>query len=98
MEVSREKGYPLSDWQYEVANGDTQLGYQEWVEHRVESEGRREPLCCPWCAAGSGLLLSPGRPSEIGQNGQTYGENEDEMTPLSEYRCHNEDCGKSFWA
>jgi hypothetical protein len=23
--------YPLEDWQYEVANGDTQLGYTDWV-------------------------------------------------------------------
>ena len=23
--------YPLSDWQYEVANGDTRLGYQDWL-------------------------------------------------------------------
>ena len=23
--------YPISDWQYEVANGDTVLGYSEWV-------------------------------------------------------------------
>lgn len=34
--------YPISDWQYEVANGDTALGYSDWVtqqraldEHRV---------------------------------------------------------------
>ena len=24
--------YPASDWQYEVANGDTRRGYWEWVE------------------------------------------------------------------
>jgi len=22
-----------SDWQYEVANGDTRLGYDDWLEH-----------------------------------------------------------------
>ena len=26
----------LSDWQEEVANGDTRLGYWEWVQHREE--------------------------------------------------------------
>ncbi len=30
--------YPRSDWQYEVAGGDTQLGYREWVEHQRESD------------------------------------------------------------
>ena len=24
--------YPVSEWQYEVANDDTRLGYWEWVE------------------------------------------------------------------
>lgn len=28
--------YPPEDWQYEVANGDTRLGYREWVEHKKE--------------------------------------------------------------
>ena len=28
--------YPVEDWQYEVANGDTRLGYREWVEHQKE--------------------------------------------------------------
>jgi hypothetical protein len=32
------KKYPKSDWQYEVKNGDTVLGYKEWVEHRIESD------------------------------------------------------------
>lgn len=30
--------YPLKDWQYEVANGDTRLGYSDWVEAKLESE------------------------------------------------------------
>lgn len=30
--------FPLSDWQQEVAAGDTLLGYHEWVEHKYESE------------------------------------------------------------
>jgi len=29
-------GYPVADWQYEVANGDTRLGYWEWAEAREE--------------------------------------------------------------
>lgn len=29
--------YPVKDWQYEVANNDTRLGYQEWVKHQKES-------------------------------------------------------------
>jgi len=33
--------YPKEDWQYEVANGDTVLGYAEWVEHRKESNHER---------------------------------------------------------
>src|ERR1700691_5628722 len=28
-----------SDWQYEVANGDTVLGYAEWVQHQQEANG-----------------------------------------------------------
>ena len=32
------KDFPLSDWQYEVANGDTKLGYENWYAHRKEAE------------------------------------------------------------
>jgi len=28
--------FPREDWQYEVANGDTPLGYWEWVEAQLE--------------------------------------------------------------
>ena len=28
--------YPVSDWQYQVANGDTWLGYSHWVKSQVE--------------------------------------------------------------
>jgi len=39
--------YPVSDWQYEVANGDTRLGYWDWVEHartaNVPDEPRPDP-------------------------------------------------------
>lgn len=27
---------PSEDWRYDVANGDTRLGYWEWVEHQNE--------------------------------------------------------------
>ena len=30
------KEYPVADWQYEVANGDTRLGYLEWAAHQKE--------------------------------------------------------------
>lgn len=33
------KRYPKSDWRYEVSNDDTQLGYDEWMLHKVESDG-----------------------------------------------------------
>jgi len=31
--------YPVWDWQYEVANGDTRLGYWEWVLSCIERDG-----------------------------------------------------------
>lgn len=36
--MANENKYPKSDWQYEVANGDTLLGYKEWLEHKAEAE------------------------------------------------------------
>ena len=27
--------YPVADWQYEVANGDTRLGYADWRSHKI---------------------------------------------------------------
>lgn len=37
----------LNDWKYEVMNGDTVLGFQEWVEHKIEANspslGRTDP-------------------------------------------------------
>jgi hypothetical protein len=29
--------FPYTDWQYDVANGDTKLGYDDWVLHNLES-------------------------------------------------------------
>lgn len=28
----------IRDWQYEVANGDTVLGFMDWLKHREEAE------------------------------------------------------------
>jgi hypothetical protein len=44
--------HPEEDWQHEVANGDTRLGYQEWREHQIEA-GRYEKI-----NAGSGVVTS----------------------------------------
>jgi hypothetical protein len=33
-----ERRFPLSDWQRDVATGDTQLGYDDWFEHKWKSE------------------------------------------------------------
>lgn len=30
--------YPRSDWKREVANGDTQSGYWEWIENQLEND------------------------------------------------------------
>lgn len=30
--------YSVADWQYEVANNDTRLGYWEWVAHQIDAE------------------------------------------------------------
>jgi hypothetical protein len=31
----------IEDWQYDVANGDTKLGYEEWLEHNKDRDGRQ---------------------------------------------------------
>lgn len=39
--------YPIGDWMYEVGEGDTVLGYKEWVEHsreRDEADDERPDL------------------------------------------------------
>lgn len=33
---NEDSRFPVGDWKYEVANGDTRRGYQEWVEARRE--------------------------------------------------------------
>ena len=42
LNIKGLKKYPKEDWQYEVLNGDTQLSYAEWVEHRIESDKNDE--------------------------------------------------------
>jgi hypothetical protein len=32
--------YVVSDWQYSVANGDTRLGYWDWVAARLDEDNR----------------------------------------------------------
>jgi len=36
--VNEPPTYTLTDWKYEVANGDTRLGFDEWLLHRHESD------------------------------------------------------------
>jgi len=31
--------YPVADWQLDIANGDTRLGYWEWVAASLDMEG-----------------------------------------------------------
>lgn len=33
-----DEDYPISDWKYEVSNGDTMLGYADWLGARREQE------------------------------------------------------------
>lgn len=42
--VGEAAKYPRADWQYEVANGDTSLGYREWLEHRREQSNQAPRL------------------------------------------------------
>lgn len=34
-----QPGHPVEDWQAEVANRDTALGYLDWVAARIEGDG-----------------------------------------------------------
>ena len=36
--------FPVSDWQDEVTDGDTRLGYWEWVALRISAENVRALL------------------------------------------------------
>lgn len=37
MTWTEDANWPRSEWQQDVANGDTQLGYWPWVAHNAES-------------------------------------------------------------
>ena len=45
--AAAEKRFPRDDWRYEVGNGDTVLGYAEWLEHRIlgSSDGGDRYFC-----------------------------------------------------
>ena len=36
------------DWVYEVNNGDTLLGYRDWVDHKIESENNKTKENTSW--------------------------------------------------
>jgi hypothetical protein len=38
MNKPAEYQYPLADWKYEVANGDTVLGYSDWQRRKAEAD------------------------------------------------------------
>jgi len=35
--ITPEQRFPIEDWKYEVANGDTTMGYAEWLAHSMEA-------------------------------------------------------------
>jgi hypothetical protein len=37
-EYPYNEDYPVSDWRYEVQNGDTKLGYADWLLHKQEAD------------------------------------------------------------
>ncbi len=37
-----DREFPSEDWKCEVANGDTRLGYSEWVKHQRDAK-KQEP-------------------------------------------------------
>lgn len=39
-----DQDYPVSDWQFEVANGDTRLGYVEWLNGMLQAYGYPEDM------------------------------------------------------
>ena len=49
--AAAEKRFPRDDWRYEVGNGDTVLGYAEWLEHRIlgSSDGGDRYFCLDSC-------------------------------------------------
>lgn len=51
--------FPVKDWKYEVANGDTRLGYAAWREHQLEI--REEEPQVVWIVWGNGESATPGK-------------------------------------
>lgn len=41
---SEHPEFPVADWQYEVANGDTRQGYKEWIASKREERNDHEGL------------------------------------------------------
>jgi hypothetical protein len=39
-QTPRTLDFPKKGWQYEVANGDTVLGFEEWKQHRADATKR----------------------------------------------------------
>lgn len=54
-EAGESSDFPLSDWRYEVKNGDTRLGYWEWLAHRYEGEQFSQTDQSPAVPEGRGL-------------------------------------------
>ena len=44
--------YPVSDWQYEVANDDTRAGYLDWVESKRNCDEDQDNYECAECGLG----------------------------------------------
>jgi hypothetical protein len=40
--MNEDAEYPIADWQYQVANGDTRRGYTEWAEAEREANARND--------------------------------------------------------
>lgn len=62
------KRFPRADWQYEVGNGDTNLGYAAWLHAKLEEAG---PLATLDIYEG---MPTPRLPFPNTPSGQTRGE------------------------
>ena len=38
IKINPKEENRTDDWKYEVANGDTKLGYDEWLQHQKEMQ------------------------------------------------------------
>ena len=66
------KGYPVSDWKYEVSNDDTRLGYADWAEHKkwVDIDMDKHYVC-PKCGGRNTIYLQD-REHECHDCGESY--------------------------